>query len=63
VWKLLVGFIVFAVGALLLLRQFGADLDMGGEKHSVDAHAPGAASAPEAAASPASGPASWPKPQ
>ncbi len=36
-WKMLVGFIVFAVLAVYLLMKSGADVDMGGEKHGVDA--------------------------
>jgi hypothetical protein len=34
-WKLLVGFIVFAVLAVYLLMQGGADIDMSGEQHGV----------------------------
>ncbi len=57
-WKLLVGFIVFAALALYILSR-GGDIDMSGEKHDVAAHveptasaaASAAASAPEAAAS------------
>lgn len=36
-WKMLVGFIVFAVVAVYLLMKSGADVDMGGEKHGIDA--------------------------
>lgn len=36
-WKMLVGFIVFAVLAVYLLMKSGADVDMSGEKHGVDA--------------------------
>lgn len=36
-WKMLLGFIVFAVLAVYLLMKSGADVDMGGEKHGVDA--------------------------
>jgi hypothetical protein len=36
-WKMLVGFIVFAVVAVYLLMKSGADIDMGGEKHGADA--------------------------
>ena len=36
-WKMLVGFIVFAVLAVYLLMKGGADVDMGGEKHGIDA--------------------------
>ena len=48
-WKLVVGFIVFAAAALYMINQ-GGDIDMGGEKHGVDTHAPAAeASAPASA--------------
>ncbi|MFM2341968.1 MAG: hypothetical protein RLZZ592_1621 [Pseudomonadota bacterium] len=45
-WKLILGFLVFAGGAMYLLSQ-GGDIDMGGEKHGVETHEPasGAASA------------------
>jgi len=56
-WKIAVGFVVFAALALYILSK-GGDIDMGGEKHGAEAvHAPeAAASAPVAAA--ASAPAS-----
>ncbi len=45
-WKLILGFLVFAGLALFILSR-GGDIDMSGEKHDVAAHAePGAASAP-----------------
>ncbi len=49
-WKIIIGFIVFAALALFVIIQGGDQLDMGGEKHGADAvHAPApAASAPEA---------------
>jgi hypothetical protein len=58
-WKLVVGFIVFAVVVLFALKKAGGNIDMGGEKHGVDteshaASAPAAASAPLAPASAAS---------
>jgi hypothetical protein len=50
-WKIVVGFIVFAGLALFILSK-GGDIDMGGEKHGAEAtHAP-------ATATPASAPAS-----
>jgi hypothetical protein len=53
-WKLLLGFIVFAAIALYVLKQAGGSVDMGGEKHDVTGgHTETAASAPAAAASPA----------
>lgn len=51
-WKIILGFIVFAALALFVLSR-GGDIDMGGEKHGIDTHAPAAASAPAAAAAPA----------
>ncbi len=53
-WKLLLGFIVFAALALFVLKQAGGDVDMGGEKHGVDtgSHAePAKTPAPASAAS------------
>ncbi len=39
-WKIAVGFVIFAALALLMLSQ-GGDIDMGGEKHGADAvHVP-----------------------
>ncbi len=50
-WKIAVGFAVFAGLALWLLSQ-GGDIDMGGEKHGAEAvHAP-AEKAPEKAGEP-----------
>ena len=51
-WKLLVGFAVFAVLVVFVLMKAGGDVDMSGEKHGID-HEP-AASAAEPAASAAS---------
>ena len=45
-WKILLAFVAFAALALFILKQSGADVDMGGEKHGADAvHAPDPASA------------------
>jgi hypothetical protein len=51
-WKLLVGFIVFAAIALVVLKKAGGNVDMGGEKHGVEtgSHAEPAASGASAAA-------------
>jgi hypothetical protein len=50
-WKIVVAFIAFAALALFILSK-GGDIDMGGEKHGVDAHESGTpASAPAEAAS------------
>ena len=42
-WKLALGFIIFAGLALFILSK-GGDIDMSGEKHGIDAHPPAAAS-------------------
>ena len=56
-WKLIVGFAVFAAIAMYVLFKAGGDIDMGGEKHGIDTShsepAKPAASAPEAAPAPA----------
>ncbi|QPF73419.1 hypothetical protein G8A07_11135 [Roseateles sp. DAIF2] len=51
-WKILVGFAVFAALALFLLSK-GGDIDMSGEKHGID-HEPAASSPAVPAASAAS---------
>ena len=48
-WKMLAGFVVFAVVAVYLLMKSGADIDMGGEKHGADAVHAEEAKASEAA--------------
>ncbi|WP_399679552.1 hypothetical protein [Xenophilus sp.] len=49
-WKLAVGFVVFAAVALFVIMQAGDKIDMGGEQHGGDIqHAP--AAAPEGGAS------------
>jgi hypothetical protein len=49
-WKLIVAFILFAAAALYLIGKKGGDIDMSGEKHGADTHAPAAeASAPASA--------------
>ena len=57
-WKIVVGFVLFAALSMYVIIVAGDKADMGGEKHGADAvHAPEpAASAP--AAAPASAPAS-----
>ena len=52
-WKIALGFLIFAALALFILSK-GGDIDMGGEKHGVDSHSEPAASA---AANTASAPA------
>lgn len=50
-WKMILGFVVFAGLALFILMKSGADIDMSGEKHGSEAtHAPEAAPAKPAAA-------------
>lgn len=50
-WKLLVGFIIFAALAMYILMKSGGNIDMGGEKHDVSApHEAPAASAAAASA-------------
>ena len=39
-WKLLVGFIVFAGFGLFFMFKAGDKVEMGGEKHGVESHAP-----------------------
>ena len=49
-WKLILAFIIFAAAALYLINKKGGDIDMSGEKHSTETHAPAAeASAPASA--------------
>ncbi len=48
-WKIVLAFIAFAAIALFILVRSGGDVDLGGEKHSVDAAPHGAASAASAA--------------
>jgi hypothetical protein len=53
-WKLALGFVVFAAVGLFVLKKAGGDVDMGGEKHSVEAHGPSEAGHAASAATPAS---------
>ncbi len=46
-WKILLGFAIFAGLALFILTKAGGDVDMGGEKHDV---APPQAALPAASA-------------
>jgi len=58
-WKLVVGFILFAALALFVLSK-GGDIDMSGEKHGADTHeaAPAASAPASGAAAPAASAAS-----
>ena len=50
-WKIALGFVVFAGLALFILMKSGADIDMSGEKHGSEAtHVPETAPASPAAA-------------
>jgi hypothetical protein len=53
-WKIIVGFIAFAALALYILSKSGGDVDLGGEKHNVEA--PPAANTAQPAAPAASKP-------
>ena len=67
-WKIVVGFIVFAGLALFVISKGGDSLDMSGEKHGAEAvHSPAPAHAAPAApaaadAAPATTPAAAPAP-
>ncbi len=55
-WKIAIGFAIFAGLALYVISKGGDSLDMGGEKHGADAvhaPAPAAATPAEAPAAPA----------
>lgn len=53
-WKIIVGFILFAALALFVIMKGGDKLDMSGEKHGAEAvHAPEAPASAPAAAAPA----------
>jgi hypothetical protein len=57
-WKIAVGFILFAAVSLFALMKAGDKVDLGGEKHDTSSHtAPAAAPAALPAASPAVAPA------
>jgi len=50
-WKIFLGFVVFAALAMYVIFKGGDNLDMGGEKHGADAvHAPEPAKSADAAA-------------
>ena len=55
-WKIVVGFVVFAGLALYVISKGGDSLDMSGEKHGADA----VHSEPSKAAAPAAAPAATP---
>jgi predicted lipid-binding transport protein (Tim44 family) len=49
--KLIIGFVIFAALAMFILTRSGGDVDLGGEKHSVEAPHGAASAAPAAPAS------------
>ncbi len=60
-WKIAIGFAIFAGLALYVISKGGDSLDMGGEKHGADAvHAPAPAEAPAPAAAAPAAPAAAP---
>lgn len=48
-WKIAIGFVVFAAVTLYVLMK-GGDIDMSGEKHGIEASQPAPVAAPAAAA-------------
>lgn len=57
-WKIIIGFIIFAALAMFVIMKGGDSLDMGGEKHGAEAvHAPEAPASAPAAAAPVAAPA------
>lgn len=53
-WKIAVGFVVFAALAMFVIIKGGSNLDMGGEKHGTDtSHSPAAPASAVAPAAPA----------
>ncbi|PUE13306.1 MULTISPECIES: hypothetical protein [unclassified Limnohabitans] len=57
-WKIVVGFVIFAGLALYVISKGGDSLDMSGEKHGADAVHVEPAKADAPAAAPAAAPAS-----
>lgn len=46
-WKIAVGFVIFAALSLFMIMKFGDKIEMGGEQHTGDIqHAPGKAAEP-----------------
>ena len=56
-WKIILAFVAFMALGLYLLMKGGASIDMSGEKHGVDTHAPAASAPAEPAPAAASAPA------
>jgi len=60
-WKIAVGFAVFAGLALFVISKGGDNIDMTGEKHGAEAvHSPAPAPVPAAVEAPAAAPAAAP---
>ena len=59
-WKIVVGFVVFAALAMWVISKGGDSLSMAGESHSVDHATPHGASAPVSASAPAAASAAAP---
>jgi hypothetical protein len=55
-WKIIVGFAVFAAIALFVIGKAGDKIDMSGEKHGGDVHEATPAAPAASAAAPASAP-------
>lgn len=55
-WKIVIGFVLFAALSLFVIMKAGDKVDMSGEKHGADAIS--APEAPASAAAPATAPAS-----
>ena len=52
-WKIIVAFVLFAALAMYMLSK-GGDVDISGEKHGIEDHAPAASAAASAATEAAS---------
>ncbi len=57
-WKIFLGFVIFAGLGLFMIFKGGDKVDMGGEKHGTDSHTAAPAALPAPAAAPASAAAS-----
>jgi putative Mn2+ efflux pump MntP len=57
-WKIFVGFILFAGLGLFMIFKGGDKVDMSGEKHDTGSHTEAPAAAPATSAAPAAAPAS-----
>lgn len=62
-WKIVVGFILFAALSLFVIMKGGENLDMSGEKHGTETSHEEAKPAESAPAAPATAPAAAPAPE